>query len=218
MNKNAREFNQNMPALDESSMAVNSLEFFMAELLQDQRIIRGDSDDDVILVPDNAKLPSNASQFSQDGSQTSFTEGMGGFASPKGTQSRLSDSFLTPACRWESSPKGPKKDCLTITPPRRLPEHNDSFRIHRQKYPRRGGFMIQSQNGSVSRGRDETFTNLNLNTSSQENEESLDTSDNSKNRNKDEEDMAEIVQALREIDAECSPHNEGRFPLPSSLQ
>ena len=210
MNRDALEFNQNMPALLNEWMAGDSLEFFMAALLQDQRIIRGD--EDVIVVPDNAKPPSkNASQFPCDGSQISFTEGMGGFASPKRTQSRSSgsssihkDAPLTPTSRWDSSsPKVPKRDGLT--PPRRLPEHIDSFRIHRQKYPRRGGFILQPQNGLIAGGRDEP----NVKTSSQDIEE-----DHSKNT----DDMADIVQALREIDAERNSQSRDRFALPSSLQ
>jgi hypothetical protein len=115
------EFNQSMPALNESTTGT-SLKLFMTELLQDhQRILRRDSDD-VILLPDNSKsLPSNASQISRDStipptSTTSFPEGMGGFASPKKTQSRWSASsirsgasLVTSTSRWDtSSPKVPK--------------------------------------------------------------------------------------------------------------
>jgi hypothetical protein len=199
MNRYAPEFNQNMPALNKS-MADNSLEYFMAELLQDQRLIRGDSDDEaVILVADNAKLSSNASQFSRDGTvllrPSSFPEGMGAFAYPKKTHPRSSDSSihkdasLTPTSRWATSSREvPKKDD-GLTPPRRLPEHTDSFMIHRQKFRGRGGFIIEPLDGFISCA-DNSFKNRNLTTSSQD----------------------------IEIDADCNPHRRGRFAVPSSLQ
>ena len=80
---------------------VPALNVFMAELLQDQRVLRGDhsDDEDVILLSDNSKLPSNASQRSRDGTKRTrpalFTEGMGGFAPPEMTQCRWSDSSST---------------------------------------------------------------------------------------------------------------------------
>lgn len=201
---------------------VPALNIFMAELLQDQRILRGDTEDeDVILLSDNSKLPSNASQqlsrdrtirtrptlftegmggltqsrwsdssstsihdedaffvnppnsirssrwdsppmvpkkkpsnasrFKRDVTillkrPTSFTEGTGGVDSPRKTQFIRSSSVSsihnwdacssTPTSRWDSSPKVPEKDGLTL--PQRLPEDNASIKIQRQKFRWKG--------------------------------------------------------------------------------
>lgn len=144
--------------------------------------------------PKVAKKASNARDGMIQLRTTYFTEGMGGFASPKKAQSRWGDSSvhkdasLSPISRSDSSPKVPKKDSL-ITPPQRLPEPNGSIRIHRQKFRTGGGSIIQPLYGIVSCG-DDNFTSRNLKTSS------LDI----------------------ETDAECNPHGRGRLVLPSSLQ
>jgi len=96
--------------------------------------------------------------------------------------------------RWDPTYGSPISTPLSpCTPPRRLPEHTDSFRINMRRFKRRCAFTTKTLSGRLTYG-DESFKNRNRRGSA-----FLGLDDA----------QGELLQALLEIDAQCNSHRRG---------